>query len=80
MAAAASERLGGGFDIGVFGELIHGDEGADAYAVGGLLDAFELLDVLDVDHALGRVEVLLHEAKEVGAAGQHVGLSPLGGE
>src|ERR1017187_10643357 len=74
------ERLGGGFDVGVAGEFIHGDEGADAYAGAGLLDAFELLDVLDVDDALGRVKVLLHEAEEIGAAGQHVGFSPLGGE
>jgi len=70
------ERLGGGFDVGVFGQFIQGDESADADPGAGLLDAFEFLDVLDVDHAFGRVKVFLHEADEIGAAGQHVGVSP----
>src|SRR5205085_1177843 len=37
-------------------------------------------DVLDIDHALGRVQPVLHEGQKVGAPGQDVGLSPLGGE
>src|ERR1035438_7821609 len=72
--------LGGGFDVGVFGQFIQGHESADADPGVGLLDAFEFLDVLDVDHAFGRVKVFLHEGDEIGAAGQHVGVSPLGGE
>ena len=79
-AAASAERLRGGFDVGVLGQFIHGDQRADAHTGGGLLDAFQLLDVLDVHDALGRVQVLLHQAEEVRAAGQHIGLAPLGGE
>ena len=74
------QRFVPGADIGIGGQFFHGDQRADAQPGGGLLDAVEFLDVLDVHHALGRVEVLLHEAEEVRAAGQHVGLSPAGGE
>ena len=42
-----------------------------------ILDSAQLLDALDIHQALGRLEVLLHEADLVGATGQHVRLAPL---
>src|ERR1035438_606874 len=64
-------------DIGVGGQLIHGDQRADAQPGRGLLDALQFLDALDVHHPLGRVDVVLHEAQEVCAAGQDIRMSPL---
>src|SRR5262249_44940456 len=42
-----------------------------------LADASQRLDVLDIHHPRGRVNVLLHEADQVRPAGENIHLSPL---
>ena len=49
---------------------------ADAQARRGADYPAQLMDRLDVHHPLGRVQRVFHQADQVGAAGQHVGLAP----
>src|SRR5262249_32603801 len=67
-------------NIGVFEQLVEGDDRPDAQAGLVVLDSAQLFDVLDIHHALGRGDVFLHEADEIGASGEDIGLTPTGPE
>ena len=63
-------------NFGILQKLVDSNRRADAKARLRILDPAQFLDVLDVDHALRRGQVFLHQADEIGAAGENVRLAP----
>src|SRR5438093_2188628 len=63
-------------NVSVLEQLVQRDDRADAETRFGVLNPAQLFDVLNVDDALGRGEVLLHETDEIGAAGENIRLAP----
>src|SRR5207245_8369524 len=57
-------------------QLLEGGQRSQLQAAAVGADAAQLLDALDVDQALGRGHVVLHEREQVGAAGQGRGVVP----
>jgi hypothetical protein len=79
MPAAASASAGyAARTSALLRQFVHGDRGPDAQARRGTDYPAQLMDRLDVHHPLGRVQRVLHQADQVRAAGQHVGLAPGG--
>ena len=62
----------------VFQEFFHGDERADGHSFSGRMNAIQACDTLDIHDALGRDDIFLHQAEQVGAAGKHGCVVPVG--
>ena len=78
--AFRSVRQGGilGTNGLVFQEFFHGDERADGHSFSGGMNAIQACDILDIHDALGCDDIFLHQAEQVGAAGKHGCVVPVG--